>query len=104
MKTTTIFVRDTSGETVRMLQRLLPRAYKVLRVETKAEVVEGMKHHAPDLLCLDPLALDICVLLREMKYPIPIIILGSSGDTQEIVRALDLGADDYVTLPFLTTS
>jgi two-component system KDP operon response regulator KdpE len=100
MKATTIFVRDTSGETARLLRRLLPRAYKVLRVETRAEVIEGMKQHAPDLLCLDPLALDICVLLREMEDPIPIIVLGSSCDTQGIVRALDLGADDYVTAPF----
>ncbi len=100
MKTTTIFVRDTSGETARQLRRALSRAYKVQRVESRAEVIEGMKHHAPDLLCLDPSGLDICILLREMEYLIPIIILGSEGDTQEVVRALDLGADDYVTSPF----
>lgn len=100
MKPTTIFIQDPCGETTRLLRRFLPQGYKVLRVETGAGIVEKMKHHTPDLLCLDPSRLDICVWLRERQHTLPIIILGSSRDTQEVVRALDLGADDYVASPF----
>lgn len=100
LKKTTILVRDAYGELTCLLRRLLPSEYMVLRGETEAEVIRGVKHFAPDLVFLDALGLDICVLLREMEHTFPIIVVGSEGDTEEVVRALDLGADDYVPSSF----
>lgn len=100
MKKTTILVRDTYGELTSLLRRLLPSEYMVLRGKTEAEVIQEVRHSAPDLLFLDSLGLNICVLLREMEHTLPIIVVGSGGDTQEVVRALDLGADDYVLSSF----
>ncbi len=60
--------------------------------------------HAPDLIVLD-LGLpdldgtEVCRRIRE-KSKVPIIVLSARGGEADKVRALDLGADDFVTKPF----
>lgn len=59
----------------------------------------------PDLLLLDIMlprlnGYEICRQLRAKKLDLPIIMLTAKGQEEEIVRGLELGADDYVTKPF----
>ena len=61
----------------------------------------------PDLVILDLLMpyKDGFEVLRELKedpatQPIPIIILSSSSREEDMVKALNAGADDFVTKPF----
>jgi DNA-binding response OmpR family regulator len=59
----------------------------------------------PDLLLLDIMlpklnGYEICRQVREQKLELPIIMLTAKGQEEEIVRGLELGADDYVTKPF----
>jgi DNA-binding response OmpR family regulator len=59
----------------------------------------------PDLLLLDIMlpklnGYEICRRVRERKLDLPIIMLTAKGQEEEIVRGLELGADDYVTKPF----
>jgi two-component system KDP operon response regulator KdpE len=61
--------------------------------------------HKPDLIILDLGLPDIdgLELLRQMRQKnegVPIVVLSSRGEEAAKVRALDLGADDYVTKPF----
>ena len=53
-----------------------------------------------DLGLPDMDGLDIIKTLREQGSSVPIIVLSSRSDEVAKVRALDLGADDYVTKPF----
>ena len=58
----------------------------------------------PDLIILDLMlpkldGLDICRMLR-METGIPIIILTAKVTEDDVLRGLDLGADDYITKPF----
>ena len=59
-----------------------------------------------DLLILDIImpkinGLELCRLYRQMfGYQIPVIMLTALGTTEDIVKGLDAGADDYVTKPF----
>jgi DNA-binding response OmpR family regulator len=48
----------------------------------------------------DGSGLDYCATLRLQGHRIPIIILTGSGNPADIVRALDVGANDYLTKPF----
>ncbi len=59
-----------------------------------------------DLILLDVLlpkknGFDVLRTLREEKVKTPIIMLTARGTTEDIVSGLDLGADDYLTKPFV---
>jgi DNA-binding response OmpR family regulator len=59
----------------------------------------------PDLILLDIMlpginGYEICRLVRKEKLDMPIIMLTAKGQESDIIRGLDLGADDYVTKPF----
>jgi len=59
----------------------------------------------PDLLLLDLMlpkvnGYEICRVARSRQLEMPIIMLTARGQEEDIVRGLELGADDYVTKPF----
>ncbi len=59
---------------------------------------------APDLAILDinlpgGNGFDICEEIRRQSR-IPVMMLTARGEEEDLVRALDLGADDYLTKPF----
>lgn len=80
--------------------------YKVLFAIDGKEGIVMAASHQPDLILLD-LGLpdedgqDVLIKLREW-YNNPIIILSVKSAEDEIVRALDSGANDYLTKPFRT--
>jgi len=84
---------------------LTAEGYQVEEVEDGAGALAALKRHATDVLVLD-LGLpgmngfDVIRELREGGSAIPIIVLSSRTDEDGKVRALDMGADDYVTKPF----
>ena len=58
----------------------------------------------PDLVLLDVMlpgldGIQVCSAIREMSG-VPVIILTAKGDTTDVVRGLESGADDYVVKPF----
>jgi two-component system KDP operon response regulator KdpE len=54
-----------------------------------------------DLVLPDGSGVDVCTEIRGWS-PLPILVLSAVGDEREKVRALDAGADDYITKPFGT--
>lgn len=79
--------------------------YEVLTAPTGEEGLTLAAQKLPDLVILDlflgedPDGMEVCRRLREWSQ-VPIIILSVRRDEGEKVRALNLGADDYVTKPF----
>jgi DNA-binding response OmpR family regulator len=59
----------------------------------------------PDLILLDLMlpkmnGYEICRSVRLEKLEVPILMLTAKGQEEDIVRGLELGADDYITKPF----
>ena len=59
----------------------------------------------PQLILLDIMlpkvnGYEVCRAIRERELEMPIIMLTAKGQEEDIVRGLELGADDYVTKPF----
>ena len=59
----------------------------------------------PDLIVLDLMmpgisGYEVCRQVREHELDVPIIMLTAKGEEPDVVRGLELGADDYVTKPF----
>lgn len=79
--------------------------YKVHTVDEFDNVVEQVEIMKPDLILLDinlP-KFDGFYFLRliRKKYNTPVIILSARSDEGEQIRGMELGADDYITKPFV---
>lgn len=72
-------------------------------VASEAEALAVLSASEPSLILLEVLSpeshvLNICRRLRA-RFAMPIVICSTSGREQDIVRALDAGADDYLVMP-----
>jgi two-component system KDP operon response regulator KdpE len=100
-----VLVVDDEPQIVRGLKVILRKAgYEVEAAETKQEAIDALSVRPPDAMVLDLVlpdgsGVDVCADARKWT-DLPIIVLSAVGDEREKVRALDAGADDYVTKPF----
>jgi two-component system KDP operon response regulator KdpE len=78
--------------------------YRVVEAETGREALHQASTRTPDLVLLDLGLPDIDGLevTRELRKwsATPLIIISARGLEEQKVRALDAGADDYLTKPF----
>ncbi|HEY8624581.1 MAG TPA: response regulator [Solirubrobacteraceae bacterium] len=102
-----VLVVDDEPQIVRGLKIVLRSAgYAVEAAETKAQALTALATRPPDALVLDLVlpdgeGVEVCREVRRWSR-LPILVLSAVGDEREKVRALDAGADDYVTKPFGT--
>jgi len=85
---------------------LRARGYDVITAMTGHAALESVQRDAPDLVILDLGLPDldgviVTSQIRENRST-PIVVLSARGAETDKVRALDAGADDYVTKPFGT--
>lgn len=69
-----------------------------------AEALATLEQTQPDLILLDVMlpgldGIEVCGKIRETSG-VPIIMLTARGDTTDVVRGLESGADDYIVKPF----
>jgi two-component system KDP operon response regulator KdpE len=102
-----VLVVDDEPQIVRGLRVVLRRAgYEVSAAATKEEALDAASVRQPDAIVLDLVlpdgsGVDVCSEIRRWSR-LPILVLSAVGDEREKVRALDAGADDYITKPFGT--
>ena len=100
-----ILVVDDEIEIMRALQRsLTAHGFEVFTANNGEDALTAIASHRPDLMLLDlglpgMSGLDVCKRVREQSN-LPIIVLSVKDAERDKVRALDLGADDYVPKPF----
>jgi len=92
---------------VRSMLRLLleDEGYRVVEAADGERAIERFHADGPDLVVVDlklPKAsgFDVCRHIRA-STDVPIIVVTAQVDTPDVVAALELGADDYVTKPFV---
>jgi two-component system KDP operon response regulator KdpE len=81
------------------------QGYGVSEAEDARTALDALRRHPTDVLVLDLGLPDVDGFemirrLRDGGSVVPIIVLSSRTDEAGKVKALDLGADDYVTKPF----
>jgi two-component system KDP operon response regulator KdpE len=108
MTTSTVKILVVDDEPpIRKLLRLGlgTEGYEVSEAGNARAAIEEVKQEKPDLILLD-LGLpdmpghDLLARWRDEGLDLPVVILSSRTDETGIVKALELGADDYVTKPF----
>ncbi|MBU5361437.1 response regulator transcription factor [Enterococcus raffinosus] len=106
MKATILLIEDDPNITDFMEVVLDQERYQLTIASTGMEALTAFQTTSIDLVLLD-LGLpdidgiDLLKILRK-RIHLPIIIISARSNEEEKVKALDLGADDYVTKPFGT--
>jgi two-component system KDP operon response regulator KdpE len=101
----TILVVDDEKQIRRFLRTgLSVHGYEVIEAESGAEALREASIKSPDLVVLDLQlgdmdGLDVLQRIREWSS-LPVLILSVRNREVEKVKALELGADDYITKPF----
>jgi two-component system OmpR family response regulator len=85
---------------------LIKTGYTVRSAAKGIDAIKTVDKQAPDLVILDLNLPDmkgegVCVEIRKEHPDIPIILLTSKDAVSEKVQGLSMGADDYVTKPFI---
>jgi two-component system KDP operon response regulator KdpE len=100
-----VLVCDDEPQILRALRIILGDAgFEVVPAGTVREALDAVAVRPPeaaivDLVLPDGDGIEVCSAIREWSR-MPILLLSAVGEEREKVRALDAGADDYVTKPF----
>ena len=100
-----ILVIDDEDTTVQLIALLLERrGYEIVKAYSAEDGLRKAYRHQPDLVLLDVMMPDmdgweVCRRLRDMS-DMPIIFLTAKDETADVVRGLELGADDYIAKPY----
>jgi DNA-binding response OmpR family regulator len=100
-----ILVIDDEEPTVQLITMLLDRrGFDVIKAFSAEEGLRQAYRHQPDLVLVDIMmpemdGWEVCKRLREMS-DVPIIFLTARGEVRDVVRGLEMGADDYVIKPY----
>ena len=98
-------VCDDEPQILRAVRVILREVgFEVMPAATAAEALDSAALQPPDAAIVDLVlpdgdGVEVCRSLREWS-DMPIVVLSAVGDEAEKVRALNAGADDYVTKPF----
>jgi len=103
MTTHVLLIDDDSAVTELLDLLLRSHGFEVTAVNRAKEGVEIVRQKNPDILILDLMMPEMdgwaaCRAIRAFST-IPIIILSALNDPSLVARALDQGADDYLTKP-----
>ncbi|SDY73606.1 diguanylate cyclase (GGDEF) domain-containing protein [Proteiniborus ethanoligenes] len=101
-----ILILDDDVMMLNILERLLTeRGHEVILSSNPFEVISIIKENKIDLAILDLIlpksnGYEITALIRKTEPELPIIMLSGSAITESKIKALKIGADDYITKPF----
>jgi len=105
MKKPRVLIVDDEPETLKYVRaNLKARGYEVVTAADGYEALQRAEEDIFDLILLDitmpgPDGFAVCQTIRQ-RSTVPIIMLSARGQEKDKVKALDLGADDYITKPF----
>ena len=102
-----LLVVDDDALNCDMISRALQRKGYEVSIASGGELaLELIQHHPFDLILLDVMmpgvnGLEVLQRIRQVHSSInlPIIMVTARGESEDIVKALNLGANDYVTKP-----
>ncbi len=108
MSLANVLVVDDEEDILNLVEyNLLKNHFEVSCVTTGEEALQHVSQSKPDIIILDLMlpeidGLEVCRRLKqnEASKDIPIIMLTAKGEEKDVVKGLELGADDYITKPF----
>jgi two-component system KDP operon response regulator KdpE len=102
-----ILIADDDRDLLGLIAFTLTQAgYLVVKANDGPAAIHAFQGESPDLAVLDinmpgASGFQVCEAIRA-KSRIPVMMLTVRGEEEDLIKALDLGADDYLTKPFST--
>lgn len=101
-----LVVDDNEDNRDMLARRLRRRGYEVETADSGAAALESIENQAFDAILLDVMmprinGLEVLAKVRTRfsKRELPVLITTARSDSEDVVEALRLGANDYVTKP-----
>ena len=100
-----VLIVDDDAAMVKLITHNLDAAgYRVLTARDGEQAIRMIRQDKPHLVLLDVLlpgmdGFQVCQSIREFS-DIPVMMITAKGEVQNVVRGLDMGADDYMAKPF----
>jgi DNA-binding response OmpR family regulator len=100
-----VLVADDDRDLLGLIAFTLSQAgHLVVKAIDGRVALHAFEQESPDIVILDinmpgATGFQVCEAIRQ-KSQIPILMLTARGAEEDLVKALDLGADDYMTKPF----
>jgi DNA-binding response OmpR family regulator len=100
-----VLIADDDRDLLGLIAFTLTQAsYLVVKAGDGPSAIRSFDEESPDIAVLDinmpgASGFQVCEAIRA-KSRIPIMMLTVRGEEEDLIRALDLGADDYLTKPF----
>jgi DNA-binding response OmpR family regulator len=96
---------DEAAMAMGLRDNLQFEGYEVIVASDGEAALAATTQHNPDLVLLDIMmpkldGLEVCRRIRQAGLRIPILMLTAKSQEIDIVRGLEVGADDYITKPF----
>jgi len=102
-----LVVEDEASLQELLRYNLTKEGYDPVAAQSGKDALELARREVPSLVLLDLMlpdmdGLEVCKRLRSRSdtAAIPIVMLTARGEESDIVRGLELGADDYISKPF----
>lgn len=100
-----ILIADDDNDLLGLIGFTLTQAgYLVVKAIDGPSAIRAFDAEQPDIIVLDinmpgASGFQVCEAVRQ-KSRVPIMMLTARGEEEDLVKALELGADDYLTKPF----
>ena len=103
---TVLIVEDDDSILEGLRFNLEAEGYCVVIAKTGTEAIEQFERHAPDLVLLDVMlpeldGFGVLRVIRRADALTPVLVLSARDHQHDKVHGLEIGADDYITKPFL---
>jgi GAF domain-containing protein/FixJ family two-component response regulator len=100
-----LVVNDKEGYREQLRQLFIHEGYKVITAASEEEALAALEASSPDIVITDVVmshgdGFSILQRVQERDPRCPVIVITAYGSQESAVKALRLGAHDYVTKPF----
>ncbi|MBL4938813.1 MAG: response regulator transcription factor [Lutibacter sp.] len=101
-----VLAEDNSTLSLLLKFRLEKEGYEILIALDGKEAIEKIKQHKPDLILTDIMmpfvsGLEVVSFVRnDLKIQTPIIVFSAAGQEEMVLKAFNLGANDFMGKPF----
>lgn len=101
-----VLAEDNSTLSLLLKFKLEKEGYELLMAENGKDAIELIEQHTPELILTDIMmpyvsGLEVISHVRnKLKLQIPIVVFSAAGQEEMVLKAFNLGANDFMGKPF----